>query len=92
MLCVAKILYTSSPFAYHLSKLTSDNSQWEQVGVGISEEASWVGLNLSQLEANTGILSVGAVQAGSEGTSHAASAHTLLVVTLRIGESKTRWA
>jgi len=92
MLCVAEFSNASSTFNYHLSKLTSNNSQWEQVGVCIGEEASWVSLDLSQLEANTSILSIGAVQSGGEGTSHAASADTLLVVTLRIGESKTGWA
>lgn len=78
--------------AYHLSKLTSDDTQWEQVGMGISEKPGRVSFNLRELETSTSILSVGTVQASGERTSHAAGADTLLVITHWVWEGKTRWA
>lgn len=60
----------------HSSKLTSNNTQWEQVGMGISEESRWIRLDLRNPESSTSIPSISTIKTGSERTSQTSNADT----------------
>ena len=75
-----------------LCKLTSDNTKREKVGVVITEETSWVSLNLSNLETSGSILSIRTVQSSSEWTSKTSLRVSHLVISNWVVECQTRWA
>jgi hypothetical protein len=69
----------------HLSKLPTNNTQREQLGVGVGKEASWVGLNLSSLERLSSVLAVHH-ETGDERASQASNSDALLVIADWVGE------
>jgi hypothetical protein len=77
----------------HLSKLTTNSTSSELLGVAVSEEATGVGNDLADVEASSLVsTSHGVVDANEEGSGQAAVGDTAAVRSLGVGEGKTRWA
>jgi hypothetical protein len=74
----------------HLSKLATDGTSRELLGVAISEETTGVGYDLLDMKASSVVDTLSVIGADKEWSGEAAVGHTAVVWSLGVREGKTR--